>query len=269
MVKKSKVILGLLMFFAAGGANAEISTVVKNVTAEAVASVMDTPCYVRTRELRGLFAEAGMNITNTDSAYCQLDVGGFVSIVLNGNDYISKMPVDWFTEHQDNPEYVAHALPESAKDASLALRNLVDAEDRASAEAAADAKLSEAERYSKHSRGSDIGGSVGGASIFGLAGAVGGSLFGSMFDSNKKGKTPVGLTHLTADIAIKNVGGQLDHLKIEVYAASTSKEHPVDLLRAAVKRVVSEIQAKDDASKKASSDKAIAPTVAASYEVKK
>lgn len=267
-MNKKTIFVAAAMFLAIGSANAEITTVVRSVTAEAVASVMDTPCYVRTHQLSGLFAEAGMKVTSADNASCQLDVGGFVSIVLNGNDYLSKMPVDWFTEHQDNPEYVAHALPESAKDASLALRNLVGVEDKASAEAAADAKLSEAERYAKHSRGSDIGGSVGGASIFGLAGAVGGSLFGSMFDSSKGGETPVGLAHLTADIAIKNVGGQFDHLKIDVYAASTTKERPIDLLRSAVKRVVSEIQAKNEAITTLGAEK-LTSAIPTSHEVTK
>lgn len=238
-MKKKSVFVAVAMLLAIGSARAEVSTVVKSVTTEAVTAAMGMPCYVRTRELHGLLADAGIKIAESDNANCQLNVDGFISVVLNGNDYISKMPVDWFAEHQDNPEFVTNALPESAKDVLLALNNLVVAEDKASSDAAADAKLSEAERYAKHNGGSGLGGSIGGN--FGLVGALGGILFGSMFDSSKGYETPAGLTHLTADIAIKNGGGQLEHFKVEVYAASTAKERPIDLLRAAVKRVVAEI----------------------------
>jgi hypothetical protein len=79
-----------------------------------------------------------------------------------------------------------------------------------------------------------------------------------MFDSSKGYETPAGLTHLTVDIAIKSGGGQLEYIKVEVYAASTTKERPIDLLRAAVKRVVAEIN-----------KAATPPTIAASNEVRK
>ena len=252
-----KALLGCLMFLLADVANAEILTLVRNAPAEAATSMAGPSCHLSPRALSDLFAEAGIKIadaadkTNVNDA-CRADVDGFISVVLNGNDYISKMPVDWFAGHQDNPEYVESALPKSANDALLALNKLADEYDVANVEAKAEDKMSDAERHAKHSRGSDAGAAVGGSSSWGLVGAIGGSLIGSLFDSRKGYEPPAGLLRLSVDISNQTAAGQPQLFKVVIYAASTAKERPFDLLRTAMKRAVAEIQTRPETENTAS-----------------
>jgi len=244
---KKALLMGCSMFLLADAGNAEIFTFVRNAPAEAATSVVGPSCHVKPRELSDLFAENGLKIadaadkTNADDA-CVVNVDGFISVVLKGNDYTSKMPVDWFVERQDNPEYVEPPLPKNAKDALPALNRLADEYEAADAEAKAEDKMNDAEKYAKHSRGSSVGATVGAS--FGLAGVIGGNLIGSLFDSKKGYEPPVGLVRLSADVSSQTAAGQTKPFKtLVIYAASTTKERPFDLLRAAVKRAVSEIQA--------------------------
>jgi len=240
-----RALLVCLMFLLANVANAEILTVVRHVPVEPAAQTVGISCYVSPGELSGLFAEAGMKVaddnTNANDT-CMTNVDGFISVVRSGNDFVSKMPVDWFIKHQDDPEYVEPAVPNSANDALHALNKLADEYDEADAKAKAEDKMSDAERHAKHSRGSDVGAAVGGSSSWGLVGVIGGSLIGSLFDSKKGHEPPVGLLRLSVNISNQIAAGQPRQFQTVIYSASTTKERPIDLLRAAVKRVIAEIQ---------------------------
>lgn len=238
---KKNIFVAAVMLLAIGSANAEITTLVKSVTGDKVEVPKGTECFVRQRTLFGnggasvmspFFADGGLSISSDKKADCSIVVGGTVTLLLNKENPSSVAPI--LVEHiLDDPYF--------ASDVDAAIHG----------DAATDQLANEATEASKpKSALSETAGAAVGAT-FGLAGAAGGAMLGALFDDKKK-QMPVGVASIYADLKFKDANGKVSKMDVVVHAASTTKERPADLLRAAVKRVVAEIQAKQDASSNAS-----------------
>ncbi len=253
----------LVAILTAGSANAEITTVANNVGdvtgSFAGFSTKETPCFVREPTMFGnggasplssLFAEMGIIVAKDDSAPCEIDYRGFVSRHLN-EDETSKVvttAIDWFyqyPEYQDRIPKVGPAI--QGGNSATETEKLAD-------DAVASTKP-------QHARGESTGAALGGSLLNSVGAAAGGAILGSLFDSTKQ--PPAGVGHIKAEIIFKNGKDKPARMVIEVNSASTTKERPVDLLNAVVKRLVVEIQAKEDALKKADAVKAGAPAAVA------
>lgn len=91
-----------------------------------------------------------------------------------------------------------------------------------------------------------------GGMLAGTSGLVAGGLLSVLADValgvSSRNRTPAGVASIRADLAS---GGFLPAaLGLDVYAASSKKEYPADLLRAAVKRFVEEVAKKEAEAKK-------------------
>ncbi len=250
-----------------GSANAEIITSAKDgdITGSfAGFSTKDTPCFVREPTMFGnggasplgpAFTEAGMNVTKDDSAPCEIDYRGFVSIHLNVDEdsKVVNRGVDWFYQYPEGQDKIPMAGPAILGDSAAAIEKL---------NAGANAKADTAKSISDNTKGEQIGSHLGAVLTSGIGWTLGGAVLGSLFDPSKPDKT-AGIGHIKATITFKNGKDKPSHMEIEVNSASTTKERPVDLLRAVVKRLVVEIQAKEDALKKAEAEKAGTPATVA------
>ena len=225
------------MFLTIGSAHAEISTLVKSVSDSTVQLPSGMKCFVKERTFFGnggasalvaLFEEGGLTVSSEKNVDCTIVVGGTVTMVLNKDNptFISQILAEWIVNNRD-----------VGPDAEAALQSTSLAQE-ASGQNKADGVL-----------GETAGASVG--ATFGLAGAAGGALLGTLFDEKKKG-LPAGVAQIGADLKFKDAQGKTHATDVIVYAASTTNERPVDLLRAAVKRVVTEIQAQPEAADNAS-----------------
>jgi hypothetical protein len=228
---KAKVMLLAALFLTIGSASAEISTVVKSNSDTTAKLAYGTPCVVRERAIFGngdisllspFFAEGGLTTTDDKKAACSIVVGATVSLPLNPSDPDSVRPMlsDWILKDMKDRDTMTVA-------AALQSTSLAQ-------------EVSEQNKSESHT-GEHIGASVGAASVFGVAGVVGGAFLGSLVDDKKKG-LPAGVSAVYADLKFKDAQGKTHSTDIVVYAASTTNERPVTLLQAAVKRVVSEIQ---------------------------
>lgn len=235
-MKKKAVFVAAAMLLSIGSANAEIATIVKSVTGDKVQVPKDTECFVRERTLfgnggasalSGLFADGGLAVASDTKASCSIVVGGEVTLILNkGNPtFISSILADWIMKNPDVAPEADAAISDKSSDQLAGHANEAD-------------KL-------KGTVGETAGAAVG--ATFGLAGAAGGAMLGALFDEKKK-QMPAGVASIYADLKFKDANGKVSKMDVVVHAASTTKERPADLLRAAVKRVVAEIQAKQDTS---------------------
>ncbi len=236
MLKMKTILMAAATFLAVGSANAEIFAVVKEVTGDEAKILRDTPCFVRERTLfgnggvsplSGIFSEGGLTVATDKNADCSIVVGGQVTLILNKDNptFVSPILADWIINNPDTPP-----------DADAAIHSDKPTEQFAN-------EANEASKP-KSALGETTGASVG--VVFGLAGAAGGAMLGSLFDDKKQ--LPAGVASIYADLRFKDASGKVSKVRVVAHAASTTKERPADLLRAAVKRVVAEIQAKQDAS---------------------
>jgi len=255
-MKNKTVFVAVAMLLSIGSANAEITTLVKSVTGDKIEVPKDTECFVRERTLfgnggvsplSGLFADGGLTVASDTKASCSIVVGGEVTLILNKDNptFISPILADWIMK---NP----NAAPEA--DAAIS--------DKSSDQLANHAN--EANKL-KGTVGETAGAAVG--VTFGLAGAAGGAMLGALFDEKKK-QMPAGVASIYADLKFKDANGKVSKMDVVVHAASTTKERPADLLRAAVKRVVAEIQNKDEAIKTLGAEK-LTSAIPTSNEVTK
>ncbi|MDP2762799.1 MAG: hypothetical protein Q8O64_20760 [Sideroxyarcus sp.] len=238
-MKTKAILLATAMLLTIGSANAEISTAVKSVTDDTVKLPKDTPCFVQARAffgngdkspLSGFFADGGLTVADNKGVACHIVVGATVNLPLNPNDpgSVKPMPADWI------------------------MNDMKDRENRTVEAALQSTSL--AQEASEQNKDQSVLGETAGASVgatFGLAGAAGGAMLGALFDDKKKG-LPAGVAAVYADLKFKDAQGKSHSTDVVVYAASTTQERPIDLLRAAVKRVVAELQTKQDASNSAS-----------------
>lgn len=240
------VFVAVAMLLSIGSANAEITTLVKSVTGDKVEVPKDIECFVKERTLFGnggasimspYFADGGLVISSNKKADCSIVVGGTVTLLLNKENPSSVAPI--LAEHLINDPYFG-------SDVDAAIQMGESTNQFASTSTEADKP--------KSALGETAGAAVG--ATFGLAGAAGGAMLGALFDDKKK-QMPVGVASIYADLKFKDANGKVSKMDVVVHAASTTKERPADLLRAAVKRVVAEIQAKQDASTNASASTSI------------
>ena len=262
-MKKSKAAQLSAIIFAAcvgiGSASAEIVTTAKDGDMEGSFAGLskDTPCFVREPTLFGhggasplypAFMEAGMNVTKDDSASCEVDYRGFVSRHLTDEDSsnVVTTPVDLFYQYPEIQDKLPMVGPALQGDGAVL--------DKVAGDAVASTKPQSA-------TGESTGAALGGSLLKNVGAAAGGAILGSLFDSKKQ--SPAGIGHISATITFKNGKDKPSHMEIEVNSASTTKERAVDLLRAVVKRLVVEIQAKEDALKKAEAEKAGTPAAVA------
>lgn len=220
------------LFLTVSEANAEISTFVKSVSDKAVKLPNGMQCFVQSRALFGngdksplsdYFAEGGLGVASEKNAPCTIVVGGTVSTPLDtkNHEYVKPMSVDYLLNHEPYKSQIVNA----------ALQTTTLAQE------------SDEQNKVPHTIGRDVGAIVG--SSFGTVIGVGMIGIGSLFDSKKK-ELPEGVAAIYADLEYKDEQGESHSTDVVVYAASTTKELPVDLVRAAVKRVVSEMQAQPD-----------------------
>lgn len=225
--------VAVAMFLSISGANAEISTLIKSVSDKTVKLPDGMQCFVQSRAffgngdkspLSGYFAEGGVDVTDEKSAPCSIVVGGTVSTPLNTktHEYVKPMSVDYLLNHEP---YKSQIVNPALQSTTLA---------------------QEADEQNKvpHTIGSNAGAIIG-ASIGGVVTSGALTMFGALFDGKKK-ELPEGVATVYADLKYKDEQSKSHSTDVAVYAASTTKELPVDLIRAAVKRVVAEIQAQPD-----------------------
>ncbi|MDP2762252.1 MAG: hypothetical protein Q8O64_17945, partial [Sideroxyarcus sp.] len=211
------------MFLSIGGANAEISTVVKSLTGDTVKLPNGTECFVKERTFFGnggasslscLFTDGGLVVSNDKKSDCVIVVGAAVS-VQHKNNATSTMVTEVVQENDVMEELKGFAENDTQDDP----RSTV---------------------------GETVGASVG--ATFGLAGAAAGAIVGSALDSRKSKYLSATAVGLRANLEFKNAQGKSARMEVSVATTADSTERPVTLLRAAVKRVVAEMQATQDGS---------------------
>jgi len=114
--------------------------------------------------------------------------------------------------------------------------------------------------------GETAGASVG--SSFGLAGAAAGAIIGSALDSRKTKYLSASTASIRADLKFKDAQGKSVNMEVIVLATADTTERPIAVLRAAVKRVVAEIQTKDEVIKTLGAEK-LTSAIPTSNEVTK
>lgn len=226
-MKKATGFVAVAMLLAIGSANAEITTIVKSVAGDKVQVPKDTQCFVSERtffgsggtsSLSGLFAEGGVAVSNNKKSDCVIVVGAAINV-----------------QHKNNP--------------TASLASEIVSEDAIMNEPEASSNVAEQETP-KSTVGETVGASVG--STFGLAGAAAGAIIGSAADSRKTKYLSATEASIKADLKFKDAQGKPVNMEVVVLATANTTERPIAVLRAAVKRVVAEIQAKQDMSSGAS-----------------
>lgn len=226
-MKNKTVFVAVAMLLSIGSVNAEITTNVEKVTGEKIQVPKDMECFVRERTLfgsggastlSGLFAEEGFAVSNDKKSDCLIVVSGAIRV-----------------QHKNNP--------------TASLVTAIVQEDEIMNEPDASSNVAEQDTP-KSTVGETVGASVG--STFGLAGAAAGAIIGSAVDSRKSKYLSADIVGIRTDLKFKDAQGKSVSMEIEVTAKASTTERPITLLRAAVKRVVTEIQAKQDASSNAS-----------------
>lgn len=234
-MKMKSIFVAAAMLLVIGSANAEITTNVEKITGEKIQIPKDKECVVRERTLFGsggastlsrLFAEEGFVVSNDKKSDCLVVVSAAVRV-----------------QHKNNPT------------ASLASKIVQEDEIMNEPEASSDlAKQDTPQSTVGETAGAGVGAS------FGLAGAVAGAIIGSAVDSQKSQYISADIVGIRADLKSKDSQGKSVSMEIEVTAKANTTERPIILLRAAVKRVVAEIQAKQDVSSNASASVAVSIT---------
>jgi len=222
------VAVAVAMLLSISVANAEIATLVKSVSDNTVKLPNGMQCFVQERAFFGsgdksplseYFANSGLVISDDKSAPCSIVVGASVSLPLNPSDpkSVKPLPVKLILSNQDRQNRTVDAALQSTT-----LAQEASEQDKA-----------------VHTYGESIGAGIG--SQWGLGIGTGLTMLGSLLDDKKK-ELPAGVATVYADLKFKDEQGKTRSTDVVVYAASTTKELPLDLLRAAVKRVVVEIQ---------------------------
>lgn len=223
--------VAVALFSLISGANAEISTFIKSVSDKTVKLPDGMQCFVKSRAIFGggdkspfseYFAESGLLVASDKNAPCTIAVGGNVSVPLNTKTHedVRPMSIEFLLTNEFrkslllSPALQATSLEQEAKE-----------QDKV-----------------PHTIGSNTGAIIG-ASIGGVATSGALAMFGALFDGKKK-KLPEGIATIYADLEYKDEQGNSHETDIVIYAASTTEELPIDLIRAAIKRVVAEIQTK-------------------------
>lgn len=241
MMKMTRICTGMMML--AGvvvSAHAEISTSLKEVSIKGDAtafSTKTTPCWVREPTFFGnggvsalseLFAEAGMNIVKDKNAACEINFRGYVTTTLGADkEKVFVMPAEWIVQNTAAVSAVSPAIVGDAKGADNAMNAMAD--------------------YGKaKSAPAETAGAVAGGYMKNMGDAVGGALLGRLLDgaTSKAVVLIPGIGHIKADIVYKSGGHSFSGV-IDVYAASTTAEQPIDLLRATTVRIVEEIKLKN------------------------
>lgn len=258
------------LIFGIGHAHAEIATEAKNVK-EGIGSfkefsTKETPCFIRepgwagkASPLGDFFAEAGMNIVKEDSAPCQILYNSYVTLSKGEGKPVIPVDAEYILKNQETMSEVEPALSSG---------NVTADKDKAVNEAGAMAGVISPGNMTNISQAGHV--------VNGMNGSIAAVLIGSLIDSTvaigARNKTPSGVGYVMISLTYGQGFFKSGLLSAEVYSASTSKEKPVDLLRAAAKRLVQEIQAKEDEFKKREADKsgtATKTTLTSAQEAKK
>jgi hypothetical protein len=223
-----------------GTSRAEVFTYAKRLTHGIGSyngfSTTKTPCFIKAPglnpddipQLRKLFADAGMNVVTDKDAACMITVTGYVTMPRGDGKPVMPVDAEFILRNQDVIIDVGPALSESDS----------------SAKAASDASgingsISAADIDSSMRAGNLFGGSQGS-----IIAAVVVSLVDVVSAISARNKTKDGV----AMIRVTNTFGRglfPAALGLEIYAASTTKENPSALIRAAVNRFVHELQLKE------------------------
>ncbi|MFA6120868.1 MAG: hypothetical protein WC706_05865 [Sideroxydans sp.] len=241
-MNKKTIFVAAAMLLAIGSANAEITTVVNSVTGNKVQVPKNTQCFVSERAFFGsggasslsvLFAEGGLSISKDKKADCLLVVGAAITV-----------------QHKNNP--------------TASLASEIVSEDAIMNEP--EASNAAEQDTPKSTVGETAGASVG--SSFGLAGAAAGAIIGSALDSRKTKYLSASTASIRADLKFKDAQGKSVNMEVIVLATADTTERPIAVLRAAVKRVVAEIQTKDEVIKTLGAEK-LTSAIPTSNEVTK
>lgn len=226
-MKIKSVGVAVAMFLVVNAASAEITTKVFSVKGDAIKLPGGAECFVKERGLlfhggessiSRLFAEGGLNVSKDKNSDCVLIVGASI-----------------YVQHKNNPT-------------STLVTKLVNENDI----------MEEANKFAetdtqddpKSTVGETAGASVG--STFGLAGAVAGALIGSAADSRATKYISSNAAGIRVDVELKDSQGKKKSMEIQVLATAEPFDRPITVLRAAVKRVVTEIQAQPEVAANAS-----------------
>lgn len=242
-MKKTTGFVAVAMLLAIGSANAEVTTLVESVTGDKIEVPKGTECFVRERTLFGnggasslssLFSEGGLTISNNKKSDCLIVVSAAVRV-----------------QHKNNP--------------TASLASIIVSENDVMNEP--EASLDVAKQDTPKSTVGETAGAGVGAS-FGLAGAVAGAIIGSAIDSQKSQYLSADIAGIRTDLKFKDAQGKSVSMEIVVNAKANTTERPIALLRAAVKRVVTEIQEKGKAIQTLESEK-LTSAISTSNEVTK
>lgn len=199
-------------------------------------SVSQTPCYITSEGmvkkdipgLRRLFAEAGVNVTTDKDAKCSIIVSGYVTMSKPESDRVVPINAEFLIANRDAVGTVPPAIAgtnDTAEGAADNAKYMVNATSVGDIENAFRA-------------GNMLGGS--GA---GIAAGIAVSTLDIIAGVSARHKTTPGLASIRASLSMKPGIFLVASHGMDVYAASTREEKPEDLLRAAVRRFVSEFQA--------------------------
>lgn len=239
-----------------GASHAEVATHVKPINVFGSLnefSTTETPCFVKAPgwnpddipQLRKLFAEAGMNVDADKNATCHIMVRGYVTIS-NGEDKpVTPVNAEYLLQNQDKPIEVGPALSVTDTNAAGAAS---DASGMIQSVSASDIEvLSRAGNMVAGTTGSVI--AVVAAALVDVATGIA-----------ARNKTKDGVASITASVYHRNGNGffKTTEVSMEIYAASTTKETPAALIRAAVNRFVHELQLREQADKKKAAEKSAA-----------
>lgn len=216
-----KLVAVAVAMFLSSAANAEVSTEVKSMKGDSIKLPSGTECAVKERSLfgsgdessiSGLFAESGLKISKEKKSNCVLVVGAAI-----------------YVQHKNNPTSTVVTEVVQEDDVMDELKNFAEADSQ-------DAP--------KSTVGETAGASVG--STFGLVGATAGALAGAAFDARKSKYLSASAVGIRVNLEYKDAGGKKNSMEIGVAASANPYDRPINVLRAAVKRVVIEIQAQPE-----------------------
>jgi|GEM_PF-4329619 hypothetical protein len=239
-----------------GSSHAEVATHVKaNHTLGSIVdfSVTRSPCYVKAPglnpddvpQLRKLFTEAGMNVVADKSAPCQIMVDGYVTMPNGEGKPVTAVKAEWLLQNQDKVVEVGPAL--SASDAGA---------DKAASDASGMGQVVSTADIEVVSR---AGGMIGGNQGSIVATAIA-ALADVAMGIASRNKTKDGVAEIYAQTYYGEGLFKKAVASMKIFAASTTKENPATLIKAAVNRYVQELQLKEQEDKK----KAMVETAAAS-----
>lgn len=225
-MKSKFVAVAVSLFLAIGTAQAEIKTEVKSVKGDAIKLPNGAECAVKERaffgsggesSLSSLFSESGLTVSK-DNNTCVIVVGAAI-----------------YVQHKNNATSSVVTEVVQEDDVMDELKNFSE---------------SDKQDDPKSTVGETAGASVG--STFGLAGAAAGALVGAALDSRKSKYLSASAVGIRANLEFKDADGKTRNMEIVTVASADPFDRPIAVLRAAVKRVVTEIQAQPEVADNAS-----------------